>query len=326
MTSVRRPYINTAYNQKVDDGCLEYKSIPMAVVNDIVKVSHEINDFTGIKQIYNLIPPRPKNINAMATSIARINNLPYSVVDGIAKKFIADEVAETRRFVASAPSETLPEPLMYEPYITENPTQSSTGSRLAPEKETNRSMVNNPKYNRTEQVSFILGDLNPTSGVVPFNVSNESQTEWVMSKEKPNNLFEPVSREYGLLFAGSSSSIGGMGYKGVGLGEPGTNVGVGFIPSKNLSDIGHYREGTSTQTTLSKPPSNKNMTGREIKTRIEQTFYQDPYNRQGTFEGTPTRHLNRDDKIERLKGMVLPHTPKTFKGDSATSGFTTPLN
>ena len=37
MTSVRRPYINNIFNQKVDDGCLEYKSIPMAVVNDLVK-------------------------------------------------------------------------------------------------------------------------------------------------------------------------------------------------------------------------------------------------------------------------------------------------
>lgn len=295
MTSVRRPYINNIFNQKVDDGCLEYKSIPMAVVNDIVKVTHEINDFTGIKQIYNLIPPRPKNINAMATSIARINNLPYSVVDGIAKKFIADEVAETRRFVASAPSETLPEPLMYEPYITENPTQSSTGSRLAPEKETNRSMVNNPKYNRTEQVSFILGDLNPTSGVVPFNVSSETQTEWVTSREK--GFSQISSRKFGELAGGFAGIF---------------DSGDAF-----------------TQTNLSKPSSGKNMNESTYSIQSFPTFFigNEPEQRKGTFEGTPARHLNRGDKAQRIAQGILPHTPKRpdFSGDSATSGYTTPL-
>jgi hypothetical protein len=284
MTSVRRPYINTAYNQKVDDGCLEYKSIPMAVVNDIVKVTHEINDFTGIKQIYNLIPPRPKNINVMATSIARINNLPYSVVDDIAKKFIADEVAETGRFVMNAPSE--PESIMpmYEPYIAENPTQSSTGIRLTPEKETK---LDNSNYNRSEQVSLILGDVTPTSGVVPFQPSMSSQTEWIMSKEsgfyKRDITFKQMS--------GSSEFVkGGFGY------------------DRNLN-VGSFREGMSSQTEITKPPSGKNITGEGLKTT--ERFYEDPTNRQGTFEGTPTRHLNRNDKISRLSSLMgLPHTAK----------------
>jgi len=315
MTSVLRPYINQKFNQMVDDGCLEYRSVPMAVVNDVIKVNISKNDYDGIKQVYNVIPPRPININAMATSIARINNLPYSEVENISRTFIAEEVAAVNRFVASNP--------MYlngiefnDPYIPEQPTNSSSGVRLEPEEiassrgtqtfgfrgrpqasQTDTDMISTgtqmntpldkfgvaiqkykkPQMGLLEGVSFILGNEPVSSGVVPFNTSMESQTEWMMSKQKG---FTPVSRDYGLLGGKAETFVGGMDI----------NKGV----------VRHYREGTATQTNLSKPPTNKYIE-KDIN-RIKQTFYEDPENRQASFEGIRLGGNNRSMRAESLVG------------------------
>jgi hypothetical protein len=142
MTTVQRAYINPSYEQYVDDGCLEWKSVPMAVVRDVLKVSHDVNEYDGIKQIYNVIPPRPKNINAMATSVARINQLTYSsAVPLISKRIIEDETERVRSFLTLAPPEyeaALPEMR----YTAEQPVRSSTGERLVPA--TNLDMIDNP--------------------------------------------------------------------------------------------------------------------------------------------------------------------------------------
>jgi hypothetical protein len=110
----------------------------MAVVKDVLKVTHSMNDYNGIKQIYNVIPPRPKDINAMATTIARLNNLPYSsAVPEITKQFINTEVADVNKFVNSRVRE-LRQTYMedyYQPmfrYTAEQPVLSSSGERLVP--------------------------------------------------------------------------------------------------------------------------------------------------------------------------------------------------
>lgn len=309
MTTVQRPYINEKYNQAVDDGCLEYKSIPMAVVRDVIKVSHAQNDYDGIKQIYNVIPPRPKNINAMATSIARLNNMSYSSVGAISKQFINEEVSATEAFVNSAPPPE-PEFSFSESYVAEQPVRSSSGVRLAPEKETNRSMVNNPKYQRSETVSLILGDLEPTSGVIPFMTDMSAQTEWIMNKERG---FEAVNKGFARVESSAKEMMGGMSYN--------TNTG----------QVEHFRGGTSVQTSLSKPPSGRNISADNpnyISTPSQtgklDRFYENPQDRFGTITGTPTRQLPREEKVRRLVGEHFTEGQRLFQGDSATSGFISP--
>lgn len=325
MTTVQRPYINVKYEQAVDDGCLEYKSIPMAVVNNLVKISHATNDYTGIKQIYNLIPPRPKNINAMATSIARINNLSYSSVTGISKRFIDEEIAQAERFASSAP------PMnndfeFQQNYTPEQPAFSSTGSRLAPieigasrgtqtygygsKKSTQTdthtmadgSTMTDARHSLLESVTVILGDIAPTSGVVPMNTGLETQTEWIMNKAEG--------------FAQRNMVFG--------IGEVTAEMFVG-------GDV-------ATQTELFKPPSGKNIPFGSTKTTIG--FFENPKDRFGTITGTPTRQLARPDKADRAaEELVGPHhtekRPMLMRTQSgfetsgepsqATTGYSTPI-
>lgn len=99
MTTAKRPYINKAFNQYVDDECLRYRSVPMAVVDTILKVKHPVNDYTGIKRVFNNIPARPININALATSIARMGGMDYSKVESIAMKIAEEEISAVKKFV-----------------------------------------------------------------------------------------------------------------------------------------------------------------------------------------------------------------------------------
>jgi len=57
--------------QIVND-CPEYQPIPMKVVSEVLKVPKGENDYAGIKQIYRKVPPRPMNINALATSLSQM--------------------------------------------------------------------------------------------------------------------------------------------------------------------------------------------------------------------------------------------------------------
>jgi hypothetical protein len=308
MTTVQRPYINEKYNQAVDDGCLEYKSIPMAVVRDVIKVSHAKNDYDGIKQIYNVIPPRPKNINAMATSIARLNNMSYNSVAGISKQFINEEVSAVNSFVGNAPMETTEYSIVKQEYIPEQPAFSSSGVRLKP---TTREMVNNPKYQRSEAVSLILGDLEPTSGVVPFMTDMSAQTEWIMNREAG---FEPINKGFARVEESAMETVGGMSY------------------NERTGRVEHYRGGVAVQTSLSKPPSGRNISmdnpaylSSPTMTGKLDRFYENPEDRFGTITGTPTRHLSREDKVRRIVGEHFTEERKRlFQGDSATSGFVSP--
>jgi hypothetical protein len=290
MTSVQRSYINLKFNQEVDDGCLEYKSIPMAVVSDLVKISHATNEYTGIKQVYNLIPPRPKDINTMATSIARINNLSYNSVAGISKQFIGEEVSGVRNFVANAPAEPV-EFQFSQSYIPEQPVRSSSGARLVPT--TTREMIDNPKYQRSEAVSLILGDLAPTSGVVPFRTDQYAQTEWVNSKEEG---FSKRDIMFGYTKASAEYQGGGIGY----------------ADERNT----YYREGMGTQTELTKPPSGKYIERGMLGEK--QRFFENSEDRFGTVTGTPTRQLALNDKIERGISMLGPHhtLKRDFQGEA----------
>ena len=98
-----RPYINEEWIQYVDDHCLEYRSVPMAVVNKLLKVKLGTNDYDGIKQIYNEVPARPQSLNAMALSIANMTGQPVSIVlPQILNQVVDEEVALVNNFVTSA--------------------------------------------------------------------------------------------------------------------------------------------------------------------------------------------------------------------------------
>lgn len=302
MTTVRRSYIRPAYEQYVDDNCLEWKSIPMAVVKDLVKVSHEKNDYTGIKQVYNLIPPRPKDINAMATSIARINNLPNSAVAEITKKIAGEETALVKAFVEhNPPIEDFTFNIPTQTYDEEQPSRSSSGTRLEPIEIASSRGIQTFGYGSTkstqtlhpiyptnakrslsvlEGVSLLLGDDAPTSGVVPFNVDLGTQTEWIMNKEKG--------------YSGRDTLFGSV--------KPTADYEQpDYGPVRGVAGAyGFHSGGMATQTELTKPASFKRMSGK-VEKHI-QRFYESPENNQATFVGTPTARLPRSEKIDRLIG------------------------
>jgi hypothetical protein len=258
----------------------------------------------------------------MATSIARINNLGYSSVAKISNQFIAEETALTRQFVENAPpisDSVIPVPT--QTYIPEQPTQSSTGARLAPihiatsqgtqtfgygstkssqtdalkmshtgtspEMRAEIYPTNRTKPNRSvlEGVSLILGDVEPTSGVVPYRTDMASQTEWVNSREQG---FFKRDIMFGKTQASAEYQGGGIDY------SDGRNT--------------YFREGMAVQTAITKPPSGKNIKGMP---RQAQRFFENPQDRFGTVTGTPTRQLSSNDRTEREASVFgFHHTPK----------------
>jgi hypothetical protein len=279
MTTVSRPYINPSYEQEIDDGCLEYKSIPMAVVKNVIKVEHATNDFTGIKQIYNKVPPRPMNINAMATSIARINNLDYaSAVPKIAKQFIDEEVADVNKFVNSSLFErntgnVIPEQV----YTAEKAVSSTTGIPLSPSTNTGNLIFRDyPENLKKENVSLILGDVNPTSGVVPFTTNFSTQTDWIMNRQNLSQNYQKIRKTYGIM-----SDIAGANPVGF------TKSGIEKIQSSRSGGLGFFREGMVSQTDLSKPERGYLTKEDELVKKEKASFY-----RPNIAYPTKTREVN----------------------------------
>ena len=269
MTTVQRAYIRPSYEQAVDDGCLEWKSVPMAVIDEVVKVSHGTNDYNGIKQIYNPIPPRPMNLNALATSIARINNLPYQkAVPEITKKLIDEETGAVRKFIEHLGDETEVEgDPFHQHYKSEHPVQSSSGTRLGPIEGHSANMAFRNIGGPLERKSVLLGDLQPSRGIVPFNYSLATQTEWINSKEE--------------------------GYKR-------RDIQFGYIDE--LDNFGHYgvdkgRREIHTQTLLTKPQSKRHISSDLFVGK--ERFYEHAEDRFGTMTGTQTSRLNRMDHMRR---------------------------
>jgi hypothetical protein len=329
MTTVRRSYINHNYNRSVDDLCLEYKSIPMAVVKDIIKVKHPQNQYDGIKPIYNTVPPRPKDLNTMAVSIARINNQTYSTaVPNIVRTVAQEEVNDVRRFVDNQSQTPINNQWELNPYrqtyIPEQPTRSTSGSRLQPSSvaltelfdvstQTQNYVGDMIPYNRNELTSLILGNLPETSGVIPYQTDMGTQTEWMNSKEAG---FKKRDIGFATVEPSAMEFIGGMSY------DP-------------FMGVKHFRGGMAVQTELSKPPSGKNISQNEpaytstpSMSGMKERFYEDPQNRYATIIGTPSRHLSRTDLSRRVGEGILGahHTDKRpFQGDSASTQMNSPM-
>ena len=87
-----RVYINYEKRQKIESLCMEYSSVPMSMVDKVLKVDIAKNDYIGIKQNYNQIPPRPQTIMNLASSIARISGQP---INKVLPKILANIIDET---------------------------------------------------------------------------------------------------------------------------------------------------------------------------------------------------------------------------------------
>ena len=90
--------------QIVND-CPEYQPIPMKVVSEVLKVPKEENDYAGIKQIYRKVPPRPMNINALATSLSQMGK-NRAVPLAVAYPSVAEAIKADIRPLANFERET----------------------------------------------------------------------------------------------------------------------------------------------------------------------------------------------------------------------------
>ena len=83
-----RNYINNDWNKYTHDECMLFKSVPMHIVNKMLKVPVQKNDFAGIKQVYNEVPPRPNNLLAMVEALSRVTGEP---INAVAKRLLTEE-------------------------------------------------------------------------------------------------------------------------------------------------------------------------------------------------------------------------------------------
>jgi hypothetical protein len=92
-----RNYINHAWETHTDDMCLLYRSVPMVVVDKMLKVPLQKNDYTGVKQVYNPLPARPVNLISMIESLSRVTKEP---VEKIAVRILEEERKSVKDFVS----------------------------------------------------------------------------------------------------------------------------------------------------------------------------------------------------------------------------------
>jgi len=202
MTTASRAYINKQYNQFVDDECLEYRSVPMAVVNTILKVKRPESDFTGVKRVFNNVPARPINLNALATSIARMGNMPYSRVDAISSRIGMEERTAVEAFVKGNKDPFL-EPIAFAPqkYDPEPAPRSTTGVPLRPlsrgiskRQQAGIQGIVEQSIPREREVQLLLGDESQTYNTPPFrqpisfNVPSDEQMKNIESRMRGNTF------------------------------------------------------------------------------------------------------------------------------------------
>ena len=77
-----RKYIDFEKQLEQEAACLIYKPIPMGIANKLLDVPRGGNDFTGIKQAEkrDVMQSRPRNMLALANSLANVSNIPIQQV------------------------------------------------------------------------------------------------------------------------------------------------------------------------------------------------------------------------------------------------------
>jgi len=209
MTTAQRAYINKEYNQYVDDECLQFRSIPMAVVNKILKPNRPVSDFTGVKRVFNNVPARPINLNALATSVARMNNLPYSHVDAISMKIGEEETQAVKAFVKGNkdPFE-VPVKFAPQPYVYEKAVRSSSGEPLTPEVEKMLGFLSSRFYDKAVM----------SSSGVPKKAVMSSSGKYLTNKERLSFLQNEVGVPVPQYHLSGKVRRAGIGKRQVALG------------------------------------------------------------------------------------------------------------
>jgi len=189
MTTAQRAYINKEYNQYVDDECLQFRSIPMSVVNKILKPNRPVSDFTGVKRVFNNVPARPINLNALATSVARMNNLPYSQVDAISMKIGEEETQAVKEFVKGN-KDPFEEPVGFapQPYVAEKAVRSSSGVPLKGKgfgRDIGSGVVVERSIGQAKEVKLLLGDESQSYNTPPMG---SSVREMVKRMDEPERV------------------------------------------------------------------------------------------------------------------------------------------
>ena len=184
MTTSQRAYINKKFNQYVDDECLQFRSVPMAVTNQILKPKvRKFSDFTGVKRIFNNVPARPINLNALATSIARMNGMDYSKVESISRQIGLEEVRAVNQFVKKN-KDPFEIPMMApQKYVAEEAVISTTGVALTPSL---YDLVKNsqPNIGYSKEVQLLLGDEAMTYNSPPLKPRMVSTGSGMTAKQR----------------------------------------------------------------------------------------------------------------------------------------------
>lgn len=106
-----RKYIDFERQLEQEAKCLIYKPIPMGIANKLLDVPRGNNDFTGIKQAENrdVMQSRPRNMLALANSLANVSNIPVQqVVEKLNKEvrmLVSDRVSDAWDFLNEAEKE-----------------------------------------------------------------------------------------------------------------------------------------------------------------------------------------------------------------------------
>ena len=100
-----RKYIDFEKQLEQEAACLIYKPIPMGIANKLLDVPRGGNDFTGIKQAEkrDVMQSRPRNMLALANSLANVSNIPIQqVVEKLNKEvrmLVSDSVNDAWDFL-----------------------------------------------------------------------------------------------------------------------------------------------------------------------------------------------------------------------------------
>jgi hypothetical protein len=106
-----RRYIDFERQLEQEAKCLIYKPIPMGIANKLLDVPRGNNDFTGIKQAEkrDVMQSRPRNMLALANSLANVSNIPVQqVVEKLNKEvrmLVSESVNDAWDFLNEAEKE-----------------------------------------------------------------------------------------------------------------------------------------------------------------------------------------------------------------------------
>jgi hypothetical protein len=109
MENKGRKYVNFDRQLQTEANCLTFKPVPMLIQNKMLNVPQGNHTLDGVKPARGQrLPARPKNLLALANSLANVGNLPVQVVlDKLEKEerqLVRSELGNTWGFMGDADS------------------------------------------------------------------------------------------------------------------------------------------------------------------------------------------------------------------------------